>query len=210
MKNDFVKTYIKICLILIAIVHITGCFERTKAPYTFERFTFDYQPPVPSGIIPVNGLVRVERLSVAHAFDKMAMVFKPQTYRFDSYAGNRWAVNPGDMVGDFLIRDLRRAGLFKEVFTYRSDERVRFVLEGAIDEFFQLDEGSVSSAIFNINIRILDTHEKEMTKRFRFSKTYRYSKTLDGKSPEGFAKAMSSNMAAFSEQLIKDLNSALK
>ncbi len=210
MKNDFIKTYIKICIILAAIVLITGCLERTKAPYTYERFTFDYPPPAPSGIAPVNGLIRLERFSVAHSFDNMTMVFKPQAYRFDSYAGNRWAVNPGDMVGDFLIRDLRRAGLFKEVFSYRSDERVRFVLEGAIDEFFESDEGPVGNAIFNINVSLLDMQEKEITKRFRFSKTYRYSKALDGKSPEGFAKAMSLNMAAFSEQLIKDLNSALK
>jgi hypothetical protein len=52
--------------------------------------------------------------------------------------------------------------------------------------------------------------EKEVTGRLRFHKTYRYSKALDKRSPEGFAKGMSANMTLFSEQLIKDLNSALK
>ncbi len=52
--------------------------------------------------------------------------------------------------------------------------------------------------------------EKEIARRLRFHKTYRYSKALDERSPEGFAKGMSTNMALFSEQLIKDLSSALR
>ena len=82
---------------------------------------------------------------------------------------SRWRVNPGDMTGDFLIRDLRKAALFKEVFSYHSDEPVRFILEGAIDEFFESDEGPASNAIFVINVTLLDMHEKEITRKAPFS-----------------------------------------
>ena len=194
----------------LSLVLFTGCFQRTKAPYVVEHFTFDYSSPVVSGLTPVDGLIRIERFSVAHSFNSMAMVFKPQAYRFDSYSDSRWRVNPGDMTGDFLIRDLRKAALFKQVFSYHSDEPVRFILEGAIEEFFESDEGPASNAIFVINVTLLDMNEKEITRRLRFHKTYRYSKALDERSPEGFAKGMSANMTLFSEQLIKDLNSALK
>ena len=210
MKNNFLKICIKAGMVTAVLVLVTGCFERTKAPYIYERFTFDYPSPVVSALTPINGLIRVERFSVAHSFNSMAMVFKPQAYRFDTYPYSRWGVNPGDMVGDYLIRDLRKAALFKEVFSYHSDEPVRFILEGAIDEFFESDEGSASNAIFAINITVLDMREKETTRRLRFNKMYQYSKVLDGRSPEGFARAMSLNMALFSEQLIKDLNSVIK
>ena len=93
---------------------------------------------------------------------------------------------------------------------YHSDAQVRFILEGAIEELFESDEGPASNAIFVINITLLDMNEKEITRRLRFHKTYRYAGTIDAKSPAGFAKGMSANMAAFSEQLIKDLNYALK
>ena len=210
MKKDLLKICVKSGIIIIVLVLFAGCFERTKAPYVYKRFTFDYASPAVSDLTSINGLIRVERFSVAHSFNSMAMVFKPQAYRFDSYPYSRWSVNPGDMTGDFLIRDLRKAGLFKEVFSYRSDEPVRFVLEGAIDEFFESDEGSASNAVFVINVTLLDVREKEITRKLRFSKTYRYSSALDARSPEGLARAMSSNMALFSEQLIKDLNSTLK
>jgi ABC-type uncharacterized transport system auxiliary subunit len=210
MKNDFLKIYIKACMVFVVLVLFTGCFQRTKAPYVVEYFTFDYSSPVVSGLTSIDGFLRIERFSVAHSFKGMAMVIKPQAYRLDSYTNSRWKVNPGDMTGDFLIRDLRKAGLFKQIFSYHSDESVRFILDGAIEEFLESDEDRASNAIFVVNITLLDMNEKEIARRLRFHKTYRYSKALDEKSPEGFAKGMSSNMALFSEQLIKDLNHALK
>jgi len=210
MKNGLLRTYMKIGIVFIVLVSLTGCFQRTKAPYVVEHFTLDYSSPLIAGLTPVDGLIRVERFSVAHAFDNMAMVFKPQAYRFDAYSDSRWRVNPGDMTSDFLIRDLRKAALFKEVFSYQSDGRVRFILEGAIEEFYESDDGPASNAILVVNVTLFDMREKEITGRLRFHKTYRYSRVLDERSPEGFAKGMSANMVLFSEQLIKDLNSALQ
>ena len=210
MKKDFLRIQIKTGIIFIALVLCAGCFQRTKAPYIVDHYTFDYLPPVISGLSSIDELIRVERFSVAHAFNSMAMVFKPQTYRFDSYPYSRWRVNPGDMTSDFLIRDLRKSALFRGVFSYHNDEPVRFVLNGDIEEFLENDEGPSSNAVFVINVSLLDMKEKEITGRLRFYKTYRFSKALDQKSPEGFAKGMSANVAVFSEQLIKDLSFALK
>ena len=86
MKNDLLRIYIKAGIVFIVLVLFTGCFQRTKAPYVVEHFTLDYPSPVVSGLTPIDGLIRVERFSVAHSFNSMAMVFKPQAYRFDSYS----------------------------------------------------------------------------------------------------------------------------
>lgn len=210
MKKDFLRIQIKTGIILIALILCAGCFQRTKTPYIVDHYTFDYLPPVISDLSSIDELIRVERFSVAHAFNSTAMVIKPQTYRFDSYPYSRWRVNPGDMTSDFLIRDLRKSALFRGVFSYHNDESVRFVLNGDIEEFLENDEGPSNNAVFVINVSLLDMKEKEITGRLRFYKTYKFSKTLDQKSPEGFAKGMSANVAVFSEQLIKDLSFALK
>lgn len=55
--------------------------------------------------------------SVAQSFNSTAMVYKPQQNRLDSYPYSRWRVNPGDMVSDFLLRDIRKSLLFKGVFS---------------------------------------------------------------------------------------------
>jgi ABC-type uncharacterized transport system auxiliary subunit len=210
MKERIVKVSIRVCLVFFLLALFTGCFQRTKAPYVIERFTFDYPSPTLSGLAPVDEFIRIERFSVAQTFNTTAMVFKPQLYRFGSYQYSRWGLNPADMTGDFLARDFRKTGLVKGVFSYHDDASVRFVLEGVIEEFFESDDGSGASAIFVINIMLLDMREKELARRLCFQKTYRYVKPLDEKSPEGFAKGMSSDMALFSEQLIRDLVSTLQ
>lgn len=200
----------RIVIVSVVLVCTTGCFQRTKAPYVFDRYSLDYPAPSLQDLTYHNELMRIERFFVAHSFNNMAMVFKPRAFRFDSYTGSRWNVNPGDMITDSLTRDLRKAALFGGVFPYESDEPVRFVLEGAIEDFYQSDEGPVSKAVLVVSVALLDRHEKEANKKVRFQKTYRYSNSLDEKSPDGLAKGMSANMAAFSEQLIRDINSALK
>jgi len=210
MKIRCLNTFMGIVVVCVVLILITGCFQRTKAPYVVDRYGLDYPAPSIQGLTYHNELMRIERFFVAHSFNNMAMVFKPRAFRFDNYTNSRWNVNPGDMVTDSLTRDLRKAALFGGVFPYESDEPVRFVLEGTIEDFYQSDEGPVSKAVLVASVALLDRHQKEAGKKVRFQKTYRYSSSLDEKSPDGLAKSMSANMAAFSEQLIRDLNSALK
>ncbi len=138
------------------------------------------------------------------------MVYKTQMYRLDAYPYSRWRVYPGDMVSDFLLRDIRKSLLFKGVFSYYSDEPVRYILEGAIEEFFESDEGSESSAVLVVNITLLDRTEKAMSKKILFQKAYRFVSPVREKSPEGFTGGMSANMARLAEALIKDLDNTLK
>ncbi len=210
MRIRCLNTFMGTGIICVALILAAGCFQRTKAPYVVDRYSLDYPVPSIQGLTFRGELMRIERFFVAHSFDSMAMIFKPQAFRFDSYTGSRWNANPGDMVTDGLTRDLRTAALFGGVFPYESDEPVRFVLEGAIEDFYESDEGPVNKAVLVVSVTLLDRREKEVSKKVRFQKTYRYSSGIDTKSPEGLAKGMSANMAAFSEQFIGDLNSALK
>jgi cholesterol transport system auxiliary component len=209
MKKYIIKTCVRAGLFFIIAVVFTGCFGRTKAPYVVDQFTLDYASPAIASLISINEFIRIERFSVAQSFNSTAMVYKPQAYRFDAYPYSRWRVNPGDLLSDFLIRDIRKTSLFKGVFSDYSDEPVRFVLEGAIEEFFESDEGP-NTAVLVVNVTLLDRKEKEITKKLLFQKTYRFATPLQERSPEGLAKGMSSAMAFFSEQLIKDLDSTFK
>ena len=204
------KRCITICLVLITAVIFTGCFGRTKQPYIVDQFTLEYPSPVLPGLTSTPATIRIERFSAAQSFNSTAMVYKTQMYRLDAYPYSRWRVYPGDMVSDFLLRDIRKSLLFKGVFSYYSDEPVRYILEGAIEEFFESDEGSESSAVLVVNITLLDRTEKAMSKKILFQKAYRFVSPVREKSPEGFTGGMSANMARLAEALIKDLDNTLK
>jgi cholesterol transport system auxiliary component len=138
------------------------------------------------------------------------MAYKPAPYKIAVYNGSRWRVNPGDMVTDFLLRDLRNSGIFKGAFSYRDDESVRFVLEGGVDEFLEVDEQNTGKAVISLTIALIDTNEKEITKRLVFQKKYRAEEPLTEQSPAALAQGMSTSMKRVSEQLLKDIYSSLQ
>jgi ABC-type uncharacterized transport system auxiliary subunit len=210
MKKEPMKRCIKICLILITVITFAGCFGRTKTPYVVDQFTFDYPSPVLPDLTSTPELIRIERFSVAQSFNSTAMIYKPQMYRLDAYPYSRWRANPGDMVSDFLIRDIRKSLLFKGVFSYFSDEPVKYVLEGTLEELYESDEGPEGRAVLSVNITFLDRTEREVSKKILFQKAYQFASPVKEKTPDGFTAGVSANMSRLAEALIKDLDNTLK
>ena len=114
------------------------------------------------------------------------------------------------MVTDYLMRDLRKAGLFRGVFSYNGNEDVRYGLEGRVDEFLELEEKDGRKAVFGLNVTLLDLAKKETVERVVFQRDYRYIEPLATKTPEGLAQGMSQAMEKFSRQLMKDLSRAMQ
>jgi ABC-type uncharacterized transport system auxiliary subunit len=210
MKRGPMKRCITICFVLITAIIFTGCFSRTKHPYVIDQFTLDYPSPVLPGLTSTPELIRIERFSAAQSYSSTAMFYKPQQYRLDAYPYSRWRVNPGDMVSDFLLRDIGKSLLFKGVFSYYSDEPVRYVIEGAIEEFFESDEGPEGRAVLTVNITFLDRTERGVSRKILFQKAYQFASPVKEKSPDGLTAGMSANMSDLSQALIKDLDNTLK
>lgn len=159
------------------------------------------RPPVPEGL-------KVDLFSVAQAFNSPAMVYRPTSYQSGTYHHHRWRVNPGQLVTDFLLRDLRHSGLFKAIFSYDRTIKTRFQLEGAVEEFQEVDAGDVWSAVLALNITLLDTTQEEITQKVLFQKNYRAAEPLIEKTPQGLAAAMSRAMQELSGTIISDVHQA--
>jgi cholesterol transport system auxiliary component len=212
MKPHTIGLYMKlrILLILIPALLLTGCFTRAKTPYIVEQYILEYSSPVFKDHALLDESIKIERFSTAQSFNSTAMVYKPHAFKLAVYNYNRWRVTPGDMVTDYLLRDLRNSGLFRAVLSYRDVDSTRFTLEGVIEEFLELDEGSNGKAILSLNIALLDQNQKEITRKVIFQKGYRLIEPQKEQTPEGLAQGMSAAMARLSEQLINDIYSAVK
>ena len=191
---------------LLALV-LGGC---GKPPVMVYKHLLEYpvpesptQPKVPEGL-------KVELFSVAQAFNSPAMVYRPNSYQTETYRFHRWRVNPGSMVTDMLLRDLRRAGLFTAIFGYDSPTRPRFVLEGAVEEFQEVDEGDAWQAVLGLYVILLDTTKGEIPQRVVFQKNYRAAETLIDKTPQGLAEAMSRAMQKLSGLIVADIHQAAR
>lgn len=137
------------------------------------------------------------------------MVFRPEPFKLDTYASNHWMVNPGDMVSDFLLRDLRGSGLFRAVFSFRDLEDARYSLEGSVDEFLEVDEDGKRHAVMACTVTLVDLFHTEASARLLFQKRYQAAEPLQKETPAGLAQAMSTGMEKVSTRIINDIHTAI-
>jgi ABC-type uncharacterized transport system auxiliary subunit len=155
-------------------------------------------------------MVRVERFSADRMFMGQAMLYRQGPFLREAYPAQRWRVGPGDMVTEFLRRDLRETGLFRAVLSERDAEEVRFSLTGGVDEFLESWETKSRKALLTVTITLLDLSRKETAGLVVFQKTYRLEAAVAGEGAAGLAAAMSLAMSDLSRQVIADIASALR
>jgi len=188
-------------LAVLLVGFLGGC---GKPPMLVNQFILEYPAPLAGGKAKLPAALKVELFSVAQAFNTNAMVYQPQPFQSQSYNYSRWRANPGYLVTDFLIRDLRESGLFKAVFGPDSSGKHRFTLEGGVAEFQELNAPDGWQASLALTVTLLDTQQEELPQRVVFQKNYRALSPLPEKTPQGLAQGMSRAMEQVSAQIIHD------
>jgi ABC-type uncharacterized transport system auxiliary subunit len=186
---------------------LSGC---GKPPILVHQYILDYPAPVVGRLARIPESIKVEQFSVAQAFNTNAMVYQPQPFRSAVYNYSRWRVNPGYLVTDYLLRDLRDARLFQAVYGPAGTGRYRFLLEGGVEDFQELDEPDGWKAVLALTVTLLDVTQAELPRRVVFQKNYRAVEPMFDKTPQGLAQAMSRAMARLSARIITDTNQAAR
>lgn len=199
----------RIGIILLLIGLLCGCLGGTgKTPF-IRQYVLEYPPPQGGGRPAVEAMVRVERFSADRMFMGQAMLYRQGPFLREAYPAHRWRVGPGDMVTEFLRRDLREAGLFRAVLAERDAEEARYSLTGGVEEFIESWETKNRKALLTATITLLDLARKETASLVVLQKTYRLEAAVAGEGAAGLAAAMSLAMADLSRQVIADIASAL-
>lgn len=201
----------KLFLLCLSVFFLAGGCLNFKQPRTrVHHYILEYASPEIADLKPLPVSLKVERFSVAPAYNTNRMIFRDASFKRDEYFYHKWRANPGDMVSDFLSRDIRNSGLFKAVLPYESDFPSPFVVEGSVDEFVEWDSPEGWNAALAITITLIAAQEPDVTKRILFQKTYRMEKPFTEKNPQGLAQAMSLAMADLSMNIMRDIYAALK
>jgi len=197
-------------LLALLAVLLVACLGCGKPPMLVNQYMLEYPAPMVGGKVKIPAAVRVELFSVAQAFNTNAMVYQPQPFQSQSYNYSRWRANPGNLVTDYLIRDLRESGLFKAVFGADSSAEYRFRLEGGVVEFQEVDAADGWKASLALTVTLLDTTQEELPRRVIFQKNYRVQEPLPEKTPQGLAQGMSRAMEQVSARIINDTYEAAR
>ena len=192
-------------LLFLLLFFLAGC---GKPPVLVHRYILEYPSPAVPASVKLGEAIKVELFSVAQAYNSPAMVYQPNPYKSDTYHYHRWRVNPGFMVTDYLLRDLRNSGLFKAALPAGTSGKSRFLLEGGVEEMQEIDEPDGWKAALTLNITLLDLNRRELTERVVFQKNYRAVEPMTEKTPNGLAQGMSRAMERLSAQIIADVYQA--
>ena len=201
------RPWLPALLAALLVACLSGC---GKPPMLVNQYLLEYPAPVTGGKTKIPAEVKVDLFSVAQAFNTNAMVYQPQSFQSQSYNYSRWRANPGNLVTDYLIRDLRESGLFKAVFGPDSSGNYRFRLEGGVSEFQEVDAADGWQASLALTVTLLDTTQEELPQRVVFQKNYRVLEPLPEKTPQGLAQGMSRAMEQVSARIINDTYEAAR
>jgi ABC-type uncharacterized transport system auxiliary subunit len=195
---------------LLVLVVASGCGVGGNRTHVVKQYLLEYPPPVVEGLVQKEETIKVYRFSVVQAFNTSSMIYREGSFEFQADPYNNWMATPGEMVSDYLVRDLRKGGPFRAVFSYNDIEDTRYTLGGVIEEFVELSGKERSQASLTVNVTFLDTTKRQLPECVIFQRQYQFVEPLTEKAPAGFAGAMSRAMDEFSRQLIKDLDKAVK
>jgi uncharacterized lipoprotein YmbA len=196
-------------LFILLILLSSGCSLGGKRTYSVKQYLLEYPPPVMGKWVQANELARVDRFFVDQAFNSRSMIYREGPFHYQTDPYNQWRVNPGDMVSDYLARDLRKANLFCGVYSHSDMEPTRFILDGRVEEFMGFSDQDGAKVALALSVTFLDLARREVPERVVFQRGYRYTELLAERTPAGFAQAMSKAMEKFSRQLIIDLSKAV-
>jgi ABC-type uncharacterized transport system auxiliary subunit len=195
-------------VLIVGLGSLTGCLNMQRPGRNVEQYILEYPPPEISGLSFIDTAIRVERFTEAATYNASTMFYRPEPFKLESYQYHRWRVHPADLVTGYLLRDLRNAALFRAVFSYLDPEDGRFIVEGGVEEFLEVDEKNQRLAVLAIGVTLLDSWAKDIPNRVLFQKRYRFQEPIEENTPRGLAKGMSQAMKKFSETLIRDLHAA--
>jgi len=196
-------------LCLSVFLLMGGCLNLKQPRNRIQHYTLEYDSFELRDLKPIPVSLQVERFSVAPLYNTNRIIYREGDFKRDEYFYHKWRANPGDMVTDFLRRDMRNSGLFEAVLPYGSNFPVSCVLEGSVDEFVEWDGPEGWKAVLGITVTLMANNEPDVSRRIIFQKSYRTEKGLPEKNPQSLAQAMSQAMGEISRAVIKDVYSAL-
>jgi uncharacterized lipoprotein YmbA len=186
-------------LLLLALVLAAGCGSAPQTQY-YALALPAAQPRAEQG----RGVLSVEELSVAAAYDDQRIVYRKSPYRFDYYEYHQWSSAPSQAITDYVRDALEQSGRFERVTDERSKDTT-LVLRGRIAAVEEVDV-TPTEWVGRVDLELFA--EDPQTGRVVWSKRFRERRPLATRHPSGLAQALSAVLARIVAQAAPEISAA--
>ena len=197
-------------LSLTLLIFSSGCAFMGREAIIY--YAFDY--PVPqrnSDSGPISGdTLMVYKFLLAPSVDTDSLVISEPGGKETPMLLHQWKDNPADMVTELLLRDLENSGLFRKTVDQMSTARYRYALEGTVRNLQGRVKDEKGKALIEVDVTLIDFNSPVGTRKDLLRKSYRIEAPSVDTRPESIVKALNMAVRELSQEVRKDIGSALK
>jgi len=191
------------------VLVLAGCLGTGKPAPPLTAYELYYSPPSFPDRAPLDLSVTVQFLAGSQSLAGTDMLYQTAPYRLNSYNYDRWSSPPADLVAGLVARDLSQSRLIRAAFTATTGMDSRFLLQGTVLRFLEVDDGKRGVAHVEVVATLVDTRTTAGGRAILFQKAYRGESAMPAQTGGGLADGMSSAVAQVSKSLIDDLYQTL-
>lgn len=200
----------RVFLFFIFSLLICGCISAKNRYRKINYYTFEYETPGFFGYQPLPFVIRFDRFRVAPQYNTSNIIYQEKKFKRNAYDDHKWRAHPGELVAYFLARDFKQSSLFRGVFAPNTRFPSSHLIEGIIDDFYELHAKNHWEAVLSIDITLINLKEPDISKKILFQKRYHTKEVCDQKNTRAFMEAMSKAMLRVSQMIISDIYNTLK
>ncbi len=170
---------------LLLLAGLTGCGAVRPSKYYTLNLPSDSSPAV--NPFPVSLLVG--HITAPHLFRDDRIVYRKGKEELGTYAYQRWAEPPTDMIEDMLVRQLRGLGRFRSVERLASNARGDYILHGHLSRLEEADNHGIEAS-FALELELF----YPKTGTTVWNQLYSHDEPVSGKTVADVVQALNRNV----------------
>lgn len=128
-------------------------------------------------------------ITTSHLYRDDHIIYTSSGEAMGTYEYARWAEPPSEMIGDFLLRELRSSRRYQHVYSLRSDVRGDYLLRGHLYDFREISGNGLAARVaFEFEL-----HDSK-TGATVWSGSYAHDEPVAGKDVSAVVSAMDRNV----------------
>jgi ABC-type uncharacterized transport system auxiliary subunit len=181
------KRGIPIPALVVCLAIINGCGAARPSKFYQLSLPSERTPAENPAAYPVALLLGP--ITTSHLYRDDHIIYTSSGEAMGTYEYARWAEPPSEMIGDFLLRELRFSRHYQHVYSLRSGVRGDYLLRGHLYDFREISGNGLTARVaFEFELR------DSKTGATVWSGSYAHDEPVPGKDVPAVVAAMDRNV----------------
>src|SRR6266576_1147547 len=188
-----------ISALVLCLAIMNGC--GAARPSKFYQLSLPSERTPAENPAPYPVALLLGPITTSHLYRDDHIIYTSSGEAMGTYEYARWAEPPSEMIGDFLLRELRSSRRYQHVYSLRSDVRGDYLLRGHLYDFREISGNGLAARVaFEFELHDSKTGSTVWTRY------YSHDEPVDGKDVPAVVAALNRNVLSGLSELREGLD----